>query len=565
MKPTENRSMVVMRRWFVLALMLLAVGGSGAGVASAAELSAPAAASWAPNRYDLIVRGHDGLIYHKYWNSGMGPVNGWSNWGSIGAPPAGAASSPTVTSPSPDILQVFVRGGDGRIWNNHWTYGQGSAPGGWSGWGAVPNTGNATWAPTAANGPDPHPDVFYTGTDGATYYTRYDPQLGWVPPVSLGGTTWGSPAVTTTGGSRFQLIVRGSDSRIYHKIADNPFAWTPWGLIPNTLTSMSPAISFGEDGQQNQFFRDYNNGTMYHQYYRPGVGWVGPGAIPNVSLVSSPAAARLHVYYRSANGDVLGTHYDPVQGWVFPSSKGQPNSDGRLYREQSSTAVYLMEGGIRSWVTSPEVAQAAGLNLGAVEVLPDGSLTSIPRGANITMASLDESAAEHGDVAEASSSSYDLQSTMDFLFHSEDARAQGNGTVKWFRGKDKTYIRKGIFTVNSHVWPTGPVACLWAKVEYEYWKFGSITVGFPPTVGGSVEGASTDSGYFVRCRNSSELAPPALKLRGISYTRAFIRKLTITACISNSPTSQPKECAHQVVPYKPRFFGLIAHYPTGSY
>lgn len=353
--------------------------------AVAAELSAPAATSWSSTRFDLIVRGADGLIYHKYWNNGTGPVGGWTDWGSIGAPPVGAASSPTVTTPGPDVLQVFVRGGDNRIWNDQWTHGQGSAPGGWSGWGPIPNTGNATWAPTATDGADTQPDVFYTGTDGAVYYTRYDSQLGWVTPVSLGGVVQGSPAATTTTGGRLQLAVRGSDSQVYLKFADTPASWTNWGIVANASTSMSPAMTTGDDGQANLFFRGLNNSTMYHEYYNASLGWVGPGAIPNTTLVSSPGAARLNVFLRSSSGDVMQHYYEPSLGWHGPGSLGQPNSDGKMFRESSDPAVYYFNGGIRYWVTSPAVASAFGLDLASVQVLPDGSLSSIPRGMDITL------------------------------------------------------------------------------------------------------------------------------------------------------------------------------------
>lgn len=350
--------------------------GSGAQGAAAAELSAPAAASWSTTRFDVIARGEDGLIYQKYYDNGT-----WSGWGSIGAPSVGAASSPTVTTPGPNVLQVFVRGGDGYIWNNHWTYGQGSAPGGWSGWGQVPHTGNATWAPSATNGPDATPDVFYTGTDGAVWYSRYDDVNGWNWPVSLGGGVLGSPGATTTVGGRMQVAVRGTDSRIYLRFADSPTGWTGWGQIPGALTSMSPAVTTGNDGQFNMFYRGYDtDAAMYHEYYSATAGWVGPGGIPGSNLVSSPAAARLNIYQRNSAGDIQQWYYDPSWGWRGPGSIGQPSSDGRLFREQNSNAVYYMDDGTRYWVSSPQTAQELGLDLGSTVILPIGSLASIPRG-----------------------------------------------------------------------------------------------------------------------------------------------------------------------------------------
>lgn len=531
-----RRTKTIFAAIFAMTILALALATNAA---MAAELSAPAAASPVNSRFDLIVRGEEGLLYHKYWDNGTGPINGWSDWGAIGQPPVGAASSPTVDSPEPGVVQVFVRGTDNQIWNDHWTHGQGSAPGGWSGWGAVPNTGNATWAPASTYGKDNQPDVFYRGTDGAVWYTRYDAALGWVTPVSLGGVILASPAATTTSGGRLQLSVEGTDNRIYNKWADSPGSWTAWGALPNAYSSMAPAASTGDEGQFQTFFRGLNNAAMYHEYWNTSTGWVGPGAIPNVSLVSSPAAARLHLYYRDSAGNVLGTYYDPTLGWVAPSSKGQPSSDEKLYREQNNSAVYWMLENERHWVVSPEVAQAAGLDLNATILVPDGSLSSVPRGVDLTMAKVQEGWAIDPEEAEASGS-WKLVGEDTLSGYSGDEKTKVSGTLKWFRGKGASwYLRRGNYASNAFVSAYKPVGCIWAKVSY---GFPTASVSFPP-LGGSLGGGSISFERYVSCRKSGETYPPVIPLYGIGYAKAFLNSSTVEICSSATKSEGPRFCS----------------------
>jgi hypothetical protein len=54
--------------------------------------------------------------------------------------------------------------------------------------------------------------------------------------------------------------------------------------------------------------------------------------------------------------------------------------DGTLLKEWSSAPVYLMKGGQRCWITSPDRFQQLGLNWAQVRVVPDGALATIPPG-----------------------------------------------------------------------------------------------------------------------------------------------------------------------------------------
>lgn len=57
--------------------------------------------------------------------------------------------------------------------------------------------------------------------------------------------------------------------------------------------------------------------------------------------------------------------------------------DGTLVREQNDPRVFLAEGGQLRWVTSPAAMDAACLSFRHVRVVPDASLASLPRGADL--------------------------------------------------------------------------------------------------------------------------------------------------------------------------------------
>ncbi|MDW5594911.1 hypothetical protein VSS74_11210 [Conexibacter stalactiti] len=61
-------------------------------------------------------------------------------------------------------------------------------------------------------------------------------------------------------------------------------------------------------------------------------------------------------------------------------------SDEGLFRERSDAAVYVVRSSVRHWVTSPAVADEFDLDLSTVQVVPDGLLSMLPRGADLVSA-----------------------------------------------------------------------------------------------------------------------------------------------------------------------------------
>ncbi len=69
--------------------------------------TAPAVASWQPNRLDVFAGGTDNSLFHIWWDGQR-----WSSWESLGG---GLTSSPAAVSWGPNRIDVFVRGTDNAL------------------------------------------------------------------------------------------------------------------------------------------------------------------------------------------------------------------------------------------------------------------------------------------------------------------------------------------------------------------------------------------------------------------------------------------------------------------
>jgi len=78
---------------------------------------------------DVFVTGTNHALYHKAYVPGPDPSKSWSAWENLGGY---LTSSPAATfryASNPPQGDVFVRGGNGALWQKTWTYSSG-----WTGW-----------------------------------------------------------------------------------------------------------------------------------------------------------------------------------------------------------------------------------------------------------------------------------------------------------------------------------------------------------------------------------------------------------------------------------------------
>jgi len=137
--------------------------------------SAPAVASWGPNRLDVFVRGPDSALWHIAWDGG------WHDWDSLGGI---LTSAPAAVSWGSNRIDVFVRNTGNGLSHKCWD-------GQWHDWDGLGGELTSTSAPAAASWGSNRLDVFVRGTENTLYHKSYS-ESGWsdwdglgMPPADL--------------------------------------------------------------------------------------------------------------------------------------------------------------------------------------------------------------------------------------------------------------------------------------------------------------------------------------------------------------------------------------------
>ena len=113
------------------------------------------------------------------WDDAAGR-HGWEYLGGY------LTSSPAATSSGTGAIDVFVRGGDGALWQR--TYSKNA----WGGWASLGGGIYSGTGPAASSWGAGRLDVFVEGTNGALYHQSY--AGAWSGWESLGGYLTSSPA-----------------------------------------------------------------------------------------------------------------------------------------------------------------------------------------------------------------------------------------------------------------------------------------------------------------------------------------------------------------------------------
>jgi hypothetical protein len=247
-----------------------------------------------------VVVNRNGSVYDATWTG-----SNWTDYKLVGAqpnagaPPVGYKGDPTIASWAPGRLDVFVRGGDDKLWQSFSTDG-GST---WSAWlQPVGVDGTLASSPDVSSRGPNRLDVFVLGTDGAIYQRFWDGTQwngAWlnqgVPAASVHDNS--EPASVSRDGVHVDVFVRSIDNKLWQKSWDG-FAWSNW-FQPvgrdGTLASSPDVASW-----DNDTIVVFTIGTDGHMYALPfGTGGWG-------------------TWIRLAGGND-----------VFPVDQGSPGADAR--------------------------------------------------------------------------------------------------------------------------------------------------------------------------------------------------------------------------------------------
>ncbi len=276
--------------------------------------SGPEVSSWGPGRLDLFIKGADGALWHKYYDSSVG----WQPWSSLGAPTGVTlASDPVAISWGRARIDIFVRGSDNALWHKYYDVNLG----GWSTWYSHGFT--LTSGPAATSWGVGRLDVFYRGTGNTLRHIFYASFIGvWSQEYSHGGALASDPSAVSWGAGRIDVVARGADGSLQHNDYDQTRGgWlTTWESLPGDTIQGGPTIASWAPGRLDVDTRGLDN-ALHHTYFI-NTAWYGWSEFANPSgnvLISDPGSiswgsTRIDIFARGDNNQLLHKFYDARSG-----------------------------------------------------------------------------------------------------------------------------------------------------------------------------------------------------------------------------------------------------------
>jgi len=260
-------------------------------------------------------------------------------------PPGNAQSQPGVTTETgtlppapPVIVQTVVRGTDGQLWQG--VLGQPT----WTA-GIPPLAVGIKGDPAIVSWGDGRLDIFVRGGDDKLWQT-FSPIAGafgnWIKPVGDDGVLAGSPRVTALRPGRLDVFVKGTDGQVYQRFWSDVSwnnGWVPLGSPAPAATIVGDvAAQWGRStavnrldlfvqGSDAKLWQDTWNGSSWSNWARP-VGQSGTlTSTPAVTLFDrggpSASQSNIAVFVRGTDGGYWGIDFTP-SGWGLWTRFGQP-------------------------------------------------------------------------------------------------------------------------------------------------------------------------------------------------------------------------------------------------
>jgi hypothetical protein len=236
-----------------------------------------------PNNLDLFICGNDGRVYTSWWSAG----SDWSgindNWRSIGGIfPNGAPVA--AVARTPNNLDLFICGNNGRVYTSWWSAG--------SDWSGVNNTWRSiggifpVGAPVGAVARSPNNlDLFICGNDGRVYTSWWFAGADWsgvndnwrpIGGVFPVGAAVGAVARTPT---NLDLFICGNDGRVYTSWWFAGADWSGvndnWRPIGGFFPVGAPVGAVARSPNNLDLFICGNDGRVYTSWWFAGADWSG--------------------------------------------------------------------------------------------------------------------------------------------------------------------------------------------------------------------------------------------------------------------------------------------------
>jgi hypothetical protein len=212
----------------------------------------------------------------------------WSGWASLGAPPSGFLNAPSAVSRSPQFCSVYVRGGEGALW-------QLPFDGNWHGW--IKHDGNLIAEPAVDSMNPAHEHVFAQGTDGQLLQKWWAGDgggwRGWFPLGAPAPGFSGRPATVSRNPQVCDVYVRGRDNALW-QLTWSDGHWHGWVRHRDGAVLASPPAVGSMNANHEHVFIRGTDGQVWAKWWQQGAGWsawAALGAPPN-GFIGGPAISQ---------------------------------------------------------------------------------------------------------------------------------------------------------------------------------------------------------------------------------------------------------------------------------
>jgi len=229
--------------------------------------SSPEGAAGSGTSEDVFGRGTDNALWQNHWDG-----TSWGGWSSLGG---GVTADPGAAAQGTSRLDVFVRGTDYQLYQKTWN---GSSWGGWAPLGGKLSSGADA---SIRAGTPSTVDVWVEGTDGQLYHKwSTDGGNTWYAFEPLGGKLTSMPGAVSWSSARVDVFVRGTDLQMYHRWWNLSTGWSSWEGLGGTLSSAPDAASCAVNrldvfarGTDNALWHKSWNGSAWSAWQSLGGDW----------------------------------------------------------------------------------------------------------------------------------------------------------------------------------------------------------------------------------------------------------------------------------------------------
>lgn len=282
---------------------------------------------------DLFTVGSDGAVYNTWWYAGSDWAAASQSWRRLGGTfPAGAPV--TAIAKSPDSMDLFIVGNDGRVYTSWWSTGQdwSGVNDNWKSLGGFFKPGSRVAATSRNPG---NIDLFICGTDGRIYNSWWYAGEEWSGVNDnwrgLGGVFPAAAPVAAVSKSptSVDLFVCGNDGRVYTSWWNEGSDWSgvndTWMSLGGIFPAGAPVAAISKSPSNLDLFICGTDGRVYTSWWAAGQPWSGindswrsiGGIFPAGTPVSvaSRTPANLDVFVGGTDGRVYTSWWSAGQDW----------------------------------------------------------------------------------------------------------------------------------------------------------------------------------------------------------------------------------------------------------